>query len=106
MGLSKSRKEIEKKLIIDGQVEWEYLLDLREIDREQRTSNYIDAKNILKDRGIITTEPRGNFFIYDPSGYHIEPRLSIGYSAYFTNKADAEAFARILSPRGLVARVE
>lgn len=51
MSLSKSRKEIEKELIVGNNVKWEYLLDLRRRDKETRTNDYISAKNVLKDRG-------------------------------------------------------
>jgi len=101
-----SREEIEKNLIKDGDIDWDYIKDLKLLDKQDRTENYGEAMFVLKDKGLITTTPDRNYFIIgEPAGgFSLEPKISV-YHMYFREERHARRFRDTFHPEGLIARV-
>ena len=104
MGLERSEEEIWENLVQGETINWEYLLDLESSDRERGTNNYKTAIFILKREGVITTEPKGNYFVHGIPYGNSEPKMG-GLNLYFTGEDHARKFNEVFPPQGLIAKV-
>tara|TARA_Y100000310_G_scaffold207483_1_gene208021 strand:- start:1513 stop:1836 length:324 start_codon:yes stop_codon:yes gene_type:complete len=106
MSFEKSDKEIEDKVIINGGVSWNALLELKHRDNRHETDNFKRAMaRVLVDRRVTTLEPFENYFIHFQGLEGVAPAIE-GFLYYFPEKDDAKFFRNIFYPGGLVARVE
>ena len=100
-----SEEEIKARLIVDGGIDWGYLVDLRFLDRKDGgTENYITAFRLLREQGVLTSNPKESYFVHFPGLGRSEPVVG-GFLFYFVEETHASEFAKRFYPDGLVAKV-